>query len=405
MDTHQVSASFLGVERSASGRRWRARGVDDGTATLIAERFGLPEIVARLLAQRGIGVAEAPAFLAPRLRDQLPDPAHLRDMAPAVERLRCAIRDGEKIVVFGDYDVDGATSAALLLRFFAAVGGHASVYVPDRLREGYGPNAPALLRLKAAGAAVVVTVDCGTTAHEPLAAAADAGLDVIVVDHHVTEPLLPHAIALINPNRLDEASPHGALAAVGVAFLLVVALNRALRKAGWYDGRAEPDLLQWLDLVALGTVCDVVPLTGVNRAFVAQGIRVARQGANPGIRALAAVGAVNSPLDAYHLGFVLGPRVNAGGRVGAADLGARLLATDDPALAAELASRLDELQPRAARDRGADAGGGDREGRGRAAIAGAGVRRFRRLASRGHRHRRSAAQGALRVPGLRCRAR
>jgi len=333
--------AFLGVEQSVCGRRWRVRAADDGAAAAIAERLALPEIVARLLAQRGVGVAEAPGFLAPRLREFLPDPAHLRDMAPAVERLVRAVRGGEKIVVFGDYDVDGATSAALLLRFFAAVGGDASVYVPDRLREGYGPNAPALLRLKAEGAALVVTVDCGATAHDALAAAAEAGLEVIVVDHHVSEPLLPRALALINPNRLDETSPHGALAAVGVAFLLVVALNRALREAGWYEGRVEPDLLQWLDLVALGTVCDVVPLTGINRALVAQGIKVARRGDNPGLRALAAVGRVTSPIDAYHLGFVLGPRVNAGGRVGAADLGARLLATDDPALAAELATRLD----------------------------------------------------------------
>jgi single-stranded-DNA-specific exonuclease len=227
------------------------------------------------------------------------------------------------------------------LRFFAAVGAHASVYVPDRMREGYGPNAPALLRLKAEGAAVVVTVDCGATAHEPLAAAAEAGLDVIVVDHHVTEPLLPPALALINPNRLDEESPHGVLAAVGVAFLLVVALNRALRQSGWFRDRIEPDLLQWLDLVALGTVCDVVPLSGVNRALVAQGLRVMRRAANPGLHALAAAAGKNGPIDAYQLGFVLGPRVNAGGRIGAADLGARLLSTDDPALAAELAHRLD----------------------------------------------------------------
>ncbi len=338
---HPQITAFLGVERSVCGRRWRARAADSGEAAEIAERLAMPEIVARLLAQRGIGLAEAPGFLAPRLREFLPDPAHLRDMAPAVERLVRAIQGGERVVVFGDYDVDGATSAALLLRFFAAVGGDASVYVPDRLREGYGPNAPALLRLKAEGAAIVVTVDCGATAHDALAAAADAGLDVIVVDHHVSEPLLPRALAVINPNRLDDESPHGALAAVGVAFLLVVALNRALREAGWYSGRVEPDLLQWLDLVALGTVCDVVPLTGINRALVAQGIKVARSGANPGLRALAAVGRVTSPIDAYHLGFVLGPRVNAGGRVGAADLGARLLATDDPALAAELAQRLD----------------------------------------------------------------
>jgi single-stranded-DNA-specific exonuclease len=348
MDDAHPTAAFLGVERSVCGRRWRVRAAAHGDdAAAISARLALPEIVGRLLAQRGVGIDEAPLFLAPRLRDQLPDPAHLRDMAAAVERLVRAIREREKIVVFGDYDVDGATSAALLLRFIAAVGGDAAVYVPDRLREGYGPNAAALLRLKEEGAAVVVTVDCGATAHAPLAAAADCGLDVIVVDHHATEPLLPPALALINPNRLDETSPHGALAAVGVAFLLVVAVNRALREAGWYrrggdgGGRGEPDLLQWLDLVALGTVCDVVPLTGLNRAFVAQGIKVARQARNAGLRALASVGGVSSPIDAYHLGFVLGPRVNAGGRVGAADLGARLLATDDPTLAAELAARLD----------------------------------------------------------------
>jgi len=335
------SAAFLGVERSACGKRWRERAGDIGSGGAIAAQHGLPEIVGRLLTQRGVSAAEAPLFLAPRLREQLPDPAHLRDMMPAVARLARAIREGEAIVVFGDYDVDGATSAALLLRFFAAVDARASAYVPDRLREGYGPNAPALLRLKTEGAGVVITVDCGATAHEPLGAAADAGLDVIVVDHHVTEPLLPHALALVNPNRLDETSPHGNLAAVGVAFLLVVALNRALREAGWYTARPEPDLLQWLDLVALGTVCDVVPLNGLNRALVAQGIRVARRMANPGLHALAAAASANGPVDAYQLGFVLGPRVNAGGRVGAADLGARLLATDDPALAAELAQRLD----------------------------------------------------------------
>ena len=335
------AAPFLGIERSICGRRWRMREADPGVAAAIAERHGLPEIVGRLLAQRGIGIDDAPGFLAPRLRDQLPDPLHLRDMDRAAARLLRAVRDGEPIVVFGDYDVDGATAAALLLRFFAAVGAQASVYVPDRMREGYGPNAPALLRLKAEGAAVVVTVDCGATAHEPLAAAAEAGLDVIVVDHHVTEPLLPRALAVINPNRLDEDSPHGVLAAVGVAYLLVVALNRALREAGWYRDRPEPDLLQWLDLVALGTVCDVVPLSGINRALVAQGLRVARHAANPGLKALAAVAAKNGPIDAYQLGFVLGPRVNAGGRIGAADLGARLLSTDDPALAAELAQRLD----------------------------------------------------------------
>ena len=336
------AATSLGVEQSICGRRWRLRRGDAQEGQAICERLALPEIVGRLLAQRGIDGNHAPGFLAPRLRDQLPDPSHLRDMDTAVARLVRAIREGETIALFGDYDVDGATSAALLARFFAAVGSQTRIYVPDRLREGYGPNTPALLRLRAEGAQVVVTVDCGTTAHLPLADAADAGLDVIVIDHHVAEPALPAAFAIVNPNRLDEESPHGNLAAVGVAFLLIVAVNRTLRQAGWYaNGRPEPDLMGWLDLVALGTVCDVVPLFGVNRALVAQGIKVARRNANPGVAALAAVAGVSEPLDAYHLGFLLGPRVNAGGRVGAADLGARLLATDDPALAAELARRLD----------------------------------------------------------------
>ena len=336
------AGNSLGVERSVCGRRWRLRAADVSEGQAIAARLALPEIVGRLLAQRGIDHDEAPGFLAPRLRDQLPDPSHLRDMEVAAVRLVHAVREGETIAVFGDYDVDGATSAALLVRFFAAVGGRTRVYVPDRLREGYGPNTPALLRLHEEGARVVVTVDCGTNAHLPLAEATAAGLVVIVVDHHVAEPLLPRATAIVNPNRLDEESPHGALAAVGVAFLLVVAVNRALRRAGWYAaGRAEPDLMGWLDLVALGTVCDVVPLAGLNRAFVAQGIKVAKRSDNPGLAALTAVAGVNEPLDAYHLGFTLGPRVNAGGRVGAADLGAQLLATDDRVLAADLAQRLD----------------------------------------------------------------
>ena len=339
------STAFLAVERSASGRRWRLRhACDDGAAAAIASQLAVPEILARLLSQRGVGLDEAARFLAPRLRDQLPDPAHLQDMDRAVERLVRAIREHEKIVVFGDYDVDGATSAALLLRFFAAVGAEGGLYVPDRIREGYGPNAPALLRLKDEGVGLVICVDCGTTAHEALEAAKDAGLDLLVIDHHVAEPLLPSAVAVVNPNRLDEASAHGNLAAVGVAFLLAVAANRALRDAGWYRARPEPDLLQWLDLVALGTVCDVVPLIGLNRALVAQGLKVASRGANLGMAALAALGAAPGriePVNAYQLGYVLGPRVNAGGRVGAADLGARLLSTDDPVLAAELAQRLD----------------------------------------------------------------
>ncbi|MFL5268252.1 MAG: DHH family phosphoesterase, partial [Stellaceae bacterium] len=225
--------AVLGVERSVCGRRWRLRDGDARAGEAMAQRLGLPEIVGRLLVQRGIDLDDASGFLAPRLRELLPDPSHLIDMEVAAARLVSAVRGGETIGIFGDYDVDGAPSAALLARFFAAVGGTSRTYVPDRLREGYGPNVPALLRLREEGVRVIVTVDCGTTAHLPLAEAARAGLDIIVVDHHVAEPLLPQATAIVNPNRLDETSPHGAMAAVGVAFLLAVAVNRALRQGGW----------------------------------------------------------------------------------------------------------------------------------------------------------------------------
>ena len=339
-----MSAPYLGVERSLTGRLWRAREADDRTALALAERFDLPEMVGRVLAGRGIGIDDADSYLDPTLKRLLPDPSHLKDMDAAVARLSRAITTGETVAVFGDYDVDGATSSALLKRFFAAAGGKLVVYIPDRMKEGYGPNAPALLKLKAGGAAVAVTVDCGITAHEPLAAAKQAGLDVVVVDHHVGELALPPAIAVVNPNRLDESSPHRQLAAVGVAFLLVVALNRALRKAGWYGAaRPEPDLKQWLDLVALGTVADVVPLTGVNRALVRHGLSVLARRGNAGLAALADVAVLKQTPAAYHLGFLLGPRVNAGGRVGEADLGARLLATDDPDEARKIALHLNDL--------------------------------------------------------------
>ena len=334
--------ALLSVEHSITGRRWVQRPADERGALAISQQLGVPDIVGRILAARGIPPEGAESYLEPRLRDLLPDPSHLRDMDAAVARLVRAVRGGELIAIFGDYDVDGATSAALLLRFFAAAGARVTFYVPDRQAEGYGPNAPALRRLQSEGAGVVVTVDCGITAHAPLAEAAAAGLDVVVVDHHVAEPALPPAVAIVNPNRLDESSPHGTLAAVGVAFLLAVAVNRALRQDGWYGpARPEPDLKEWLDIVALGTVCDVVPLTGLNRALVAQGLKVMQRLANPGIAALAEVARVTERLDAYHAGYILGPRVNAGGRVGRADLGARLLSTDDPVQARRLAQELD----------------------------------------------------------------
>ncbi len=332
---------FQGVERSATGRRWNPRLKDERAAWALSQQLGLPEIVGRVLAARGIDAEHAPAFLDPRLRDELPDPSHLLDMDKGAERVSRAVRDGEKIAVFGDYDVDGATSSALLYRFLKAAGGNVTVYIPDRQKEGYGPNGPALRRLKLEGASVIVTVDCGITAHAPLAEAVECGLDVVVVDHHVAEPKLPPAVAVINPNRLDETSPHRQLAAVGVAFLLAIAVNRHLRQSGWYETHAAPDLMTLLDLVALGTVCDVVPLTGLNRVFVTQGLKVIAARGNAGLVALADVARIDKRCECYHLGFIFGPRVNAGGRVGEANLGQRLLTTEDPEEARQLAERLD----------------------------------------------------------------
>jgi len=333
---------FLGVERSLTGRRWRRRLADDRVGLALAQRLAMPEILGRVLAARGIDAESAERFLAPTLREQLPDPSSFKDMDAAVARLVRAVCDSELIAIFGDYDVDGATSAALLRRFLEAAGGRVMVYVPDRIKEGYGPNAPALLKLQSEGVSVAVTVDCGITAHAPLATAAAAGLDVVVVDHHVGEPELPRAVAVVNPNRLDEQNPHGVLAAVGVAFLLAVGVNRALRQQGWYATRTEPDLLRLLDLVALGTICDVVPLTGINRALVVQGLKVMRKLGNLGMAMLAEVAGVSERLDTYHAGFILGPRVNAGGRVGRADAGTRLLTTEDASEARALAQALDQ---------------------------------------------------------------
>lgn len=331
----------LGVERSLTGKRWEASDSDDRAAAALSQRCGVSDIVSRVLVARGVGIDDVETFLSPSLRSLLPDPDQLQDMEKAAQRLANAIIAGEIIGVFGDYDVDGATSAALLQRFLHAVGGRVVIYVPDRLREGYGPNLPALLDLKSNGVGVVVTVDCGITAFDPLAGAADAGLDVVVVDHHAAEPRLPDAVAVVNPNRLDDESAMGQLAAVGVSYLLVIALNRKLRAMGHYQNRPEPNLLQWLDLVALGTVCDVVPLVGLNRALVAQGLKVMARRENIGIRALSDVASIDETPTTYHAGFLLGPRVNAGGRVGEAGLGAQLLTTADGDEARELAMRLD----------------------------------------------------------------
>ena len=329
---------------SLKGRCWVMRSYDERLAAQISQQHDLPEVVGRLLAARGVDADSVDGFLNPSLRRNLPDPSVLLDMDAAVVRLLQAIQRGEGIAVFGDYDVDGATSAALLDRFFRALGVGIRVYIPDRLKEGYGPNAAAMLQLASEGISVVITVDCGIMAFEALEAAKGAGLDVIVVDHHKAEPRLPVSTAVINPNRLDDQSGLGHLAAVGLAFLLAVGLNRALREKGWYgEARPEPDLKALLDLVALGTVCDVVPLKGLNRAFVSQGLKVMGRRGNQGLVALADVAGIDAAPNAYHAGFVLGPRINAGGRVGESGLGARLLAGEDTAAAAKIAERLDAL--------------------------------------------------------------
>jgi len=331
------------VARSLRGRAWRERPGDAGAAAAIARREGLPDIAARVLANRGVTPEAAGAFLKPRLKTSLPDPSCLRDMDVAAERLADAAEAGEQVAVFADYDVDGATSAALLARFLRATGGAATIHVPDRLTEGYGPNEAAFDRFAESGHRLVLIVDCGTTAFAPLAHAARIGLECVVLDHHLPEARLPEALAVVNPKRADETGALGGIAAVGVVFLLVVAANRALRRRGHYRSRPEPDLREWLDLVALGTVADVMELTGLNRTFVSRGLEVLARRGNTGLAALLAAAGVERQPGAYHLGFVLGPRINAGGRIGEAGLGARLLATDDAEEARRIAEVLEGL--------------------------------------------------------------
>ncbi|NNF70997.1 MAG: single-stranded-DNA-specific exonuclease RecJ [Rhodobacteraceae bacterium] len=329
--------AFLGVETSLSGRRWVGpTAEDDRLAQRMAQQTGLPDPICRVLARRHVAPEDAAAFLAPSLRDLLPNPLTLKDMAPATDRFLAAVQGRERIAVFADYDVDGGASAALILTWLRDLGHGATLYVPDRIDEGYGPNAPAMEAL-AADHDLIICVDCGTLSHDAIAAATKA--DVIILDHHLGGETLPPALAVVNPNRADEDGDLGHLCAAGVVFLMLVEANRRMRETG----KTGPDLMALLDLVALATVADVAPLTGVNRAFVRQGLTVMARRHRPGLVALADVGRLDRAPTAHHLGFVLGPRVNAGGRIGAADLGARLLATDDPHEAAALAERLDTL--------------------------------------------------------------
>lgn len=341
--TDTSDRAALGVTRSAAGQFWSLRDSDDMQILALSQRLGLSDILCRMLAGRNIAPDLAEAYLNPRLRDLLPDPSLMAGMDKAAARLAQAIIDKEPVAVFGDYDVDGATSSALLLRYWQACGQDMRAYIPDRTKEGYGPNDAAFEKLYEEGYKLIITVDCGTMAHGVLQRAEARGQQVIVADHHQTGGGLPDCYALINPRRADDESGLGHLAAVGVTFMLLVGLNRVLRQGHYFDGGSEPDLTRLLDLVALGTVCDVVPLQGLNRAFVRQGLAVMAQGENIGVQALARVARAGEQWGTYQLGFQLGPRVNAGGRVGQSDLGVRLLSTADADEAAGLAQRLDDF--------------------------------------------------------------
>ncbi len=339
-----VMAGFLGVGRSLTGRLWTQRAADLETVRQHQLKLGLSEPLARALAARLIGPEAAETYLQPTLKALFPDPSSFLDMDRAAEILVDALESGRPAAVFADYDVDGASSSALLVRWFRAMGAELPIYVPDRLTEGYGPSALAFERLKGQGVELVVTVDCGAAAHEAIASATTLGLDVVVIDHHLMKGDAPAAAAVVNPNRPGCNSGQGVLAAAGVAFVLLAALNREARRRGLFADRAEPDLRQWLDLAALGAVCDVTQLVGFNRALAAQGLKVMSGWANPGLKALLAVsGSKPGPASVFHAGFILGPRINAGGRIGRADLGARLLSTDDPMEALALAEELDAL--------------------------------------------------------------
>ena len=307
--------------------KWKVKDVDSRAVLFIQQKYGLPEIVSRIIVSRGIDECDVKDFLNPSIRSYMQDPYHLLDMDVAVDRVCNAISNNEKICIYGDYDVDGATSTAMLVKYLRCVGANVSFYIPDRIREGYGPNEGAMCQIGESGVDLCITVDCGTVAHVPISACRKFGLEVIVIDHHLGSESLPEATAIVNPNRLDQAeSKCRDLAAVGVSFLFLAALNTRLVKLGF---NKLPNILNYLDLVALGTVCDVVKLRGLNRAFVSQGLKVIAKRANLGLTILSDMLNISEQITSYHLGFIIGPNINAGGRVGDSRLGAELLSTDD----------------------------------------------------------------------------
>ena len=341
----ETANPFLGVTKSFGDRTW-VENLDvhqQNQATAISQHHRLPDIVGRILASRNIDLDDVAGFMDPKVKNLMPDPSNLRDMDCACERIVNAIKNKEKIAIFGDYDVDGATSAALIARFLRIVGTEFEVHIPDRIVEGYGPNVEIVRRFSEQGSKLLITVDCGSTSFEAFEEARKLGLDVIVVDHHQVGEKLPETVGLINPNRQDDLTGVEYLAAVGVAYLLVVALNRSLRESGFYGKNSPPDLREWLDLVALGTVCDVVPIKGLNRAYIKTGLLNIHRRKNVGIKALCDISSLNGPAETFHLGFLLGPRINAGGRIGDAALGTKLLLTEDATMAREIAEQLDSL--------------------------------------------------------------
>ncbi len=340
------TSAFLGVEQSVTGRLWRDRLDARGSARAlaIAQQHGISELLARVLAGRGVESDAVEAYLDPTIKRLLPDPHGLTSMPIAASRIADAVTKGEIVAIFGDYDVDGATASALLAHYLRRCGLDPIIHIPDRIFEGYGPNVDAVRSLAQRGVTLLITVDCGTTSIEPLAEARQLGVDTIVIDHHQADERLPPALAIVNPNRADDLSGLGHLAAVGLVFVTLVAVARELRRRGFWNAiHAEPDLLSLLHLVALGTIADVVPLKGLNRAFVAKGLIALRRREHAGTTALMDAARLSGPPEPWHLGFLLGPRINAGGRIGRADLGARLLLEEDASEAARIAGELERL--------------------------------------------------------------
>ena len=331
----------INSKKSTLGYSWKKKNVDERLSKSISQKYDLSPIISDLLTARNISLSGIELFLDPKLKNSLPDPFSLGGVSEAVNFVLNAIKNSKRIAIFADYDVDGATSAAILKKFLANIGYESQIYIPDRIKEGYGPNSNALIDLKNSGIDLVVTLDCGTVSFEPLLEAKKVGLDIIVIDHHLGAIQKPEAIAIINPNQIGESFEHKNLCAAGVTFLFIVALNKKLREEGFYQKIKEPNLLGFLDLVALGTVCDVMELTGLNRVYVAAGLKILKKRQNIGIKAICDLVNLDQEPTSYHLGFVIGPRINAGGRIGKSDLGARLLSTNSEAEAVEIANQLE----------------------------------------------------------------